>query len=180
MSTYARIANGVVVEPLFTVPAGCTLAQCFHSEVAAQWVDVTTANPQPQQGWTASGSGTTWLFAPPAPPPAPTLAQQAQAALAAGLTITSTGTPALNGVYATDAETQADIGWVQIYVQANGKFPGSSGTYVWLDIDRAPHIFPSVAEFTAFATVFADYVADLKMIATTNAGTLPAATATIP
>jgi hypothetical protein len=118
----------------------------------------------------------------PYTPPAPvlTLAQQAAAALYAGITITSTGTPALNGVYSCDKQAQSNIQAVQIYIQANGKFPGSSGTYPWLDKSGAPHVFPSVAEFTAFATAIADYVADCQMIVYTGAGTLPAPTATIP
>ncbi|MDE1906632.1 MAG: hypothetical protein KGH75_09310, partial [Rhodospirillales bacterium] len=118
--------------------------------------------------------------APYIPPPTPTLAQQAAAMIAAGLGITSTGTPALNGTYSVDATAQHNIQAVQIYIQANGKFPGSSGTYAWLDKAGAPHAFPTVAEFTAFATAVADFVADLQMIIYTGTGTLPADTATIP
>ena len=69
---------------------------------------------------------------------------------------------------------------MQIYIQANGKFPGSTGTYAWLDKSGAAHVFPSVTEFTAFATAIADFVADIQMTIYTGSGTIPAATATIP
>lgn len=115
----------------------------------------------------------------PAPPP-PTLSQQAQNALAAGLTITSTGTPTLDGVYAVDAGAQANITATMLYVQVNGKFPGSSTTQTWGLMNGSVVVFPSTAEFTAFATAVANYAADLIEIAMTNTGTLPAATATIP
>lgn len=113
-------------------------------------------------------------------PPAPTLAQQALALIAGGMTITSTDTPALNGTYSANASAQSNIQAVQIYIQANGKFPGSSGTYAWLDTSGTPHVFPSISEFTAFATAIADFVADCTMIALTGEGTLPVASATIP
>lgn len=147
---------------------------------AAGFVEITAAQWAARyQGDWAVSAGAMVAYVPPAPP-APTLAQQAGAMIAAGLTIKSTGTPALDGVYSVDAAAQQNIQAVQIYIQANGKFPGSSGTYPWLDKAGQPHVFPTVAEFSAFATVVADFVADLKMIQFTGAGTLPAASATIP
>lgn len=113
-------------------------------------------------------------------PPAPTLAQQAEALIAGGITITSTGTPALNGVYSCNAQAQANLQAVQIYIQANGKFPGSAGTYPWLDMAGTPHIYPSITEFTALASRIADFVADCTLIILTGEGTLPPNTATIP
>jgi hypothetical protein len=117
---------------------------------------------------------------PPTTPLPPTPAQQAAAALAAGITITSTGTPALNGTYTCDATAQARITSVQAYIQANGKFPGSTSTMVWVLMNGSVVTFPTTAEFTAFATAVANYVWDLDEIILTNAGTLPAAQATIP
>ncbi len=137
---------------------------------AEQWAERMTGQ------WAVS-NGALVAYTPPAP--VLTLAQQAQAALAAGLTVTSTGTPALDGLYSVDAAAQQNIQAVQIYIQANGKFPGSTGTYAWLDKSGAAHVFPSVTEFTAFATAVADYVADLQMIIYTGTGTLPAATKAI-
>ena len=107
-------------------------------------------------------------------------AQQATALISGGITITSTGTPALDGVYACDATAQSNLQAVQTYILTNGKFPGSSGTYPWLDTSGAAHIFPSITEFEAFASRVADFVADCTLIMLTNSGTLPPASATIP
>ncbi len=164
MQYYLTLINGIRgggVTPDGTIPSGaaeCTVAQYLAAD-----------------DWTTDGGQIVAYV-----PPAPTLAQQAAALIAGGLTITSTGTPALNGTYSTDATAQQNIQAVQIYIQANGKFPGSSGTYPWLDKAGQPHVFPTISEFTAFATAVADFVADLQMIVYTGAGTLPAATATIP
>jgi hypothetical protein len=99
---------------------------------ALVWTAVTDISPLPQVGWTATLSGTTYTFAAPPPPPAPTLAQQAQAALTAGIAITSTSTPALNGTYAIDVGSQMKINSVALFVAVNQKFPGGATTYPWL------------------------------------------------
>ncbi|HVX58001.1 MAG TPA: hypothetical protein VHA37_09860, partial [Candidatus Saccharimonadales bacterium] len=78
MSTYARIQDNTVAE-LFTPPQGATLAQCFHADIVAQFVDVTAIAPAPQPGWTYDGES----FAAPVAP-SPTSAQQAQIMIAAG------------------------------------------------------------------------------------------------
>jgi hypothetical protein len=178
MSKYARIANGKVVE-FFSPPAGITLAQCFHPKVAAQFVDVTNAAPPPQLGWVATQSGSSYTFAEPAAPPAPTLAQQAQKALAKGLTISSKSTPALNGTYNISPGSQQKMNAVALYIAVNQKFPGGSLTFPWLDVSGTSHIFLNTPEFFAFATAVADYVAQLDMIIATGAGTLPASSVTI-
>ncbi len=92
MSTYARIADGSVVE-LFTVPkvlAHLPISDLFHPELV--WSDVTDVSPQPAAGWSAaSNADGTWSFsAPPTPallppPPAPAWGQM-QAQLAALMT----------------------------------------------------------------------------------------------
>jgi hypothetical protein len=175
--TYAYINNGVVVQ-LFTPPAGVPITACFNA--AMVWVDVTSVSPQPRPGWTATlGTGGTWAFAAPPAPPAPTLAQQAQAALLSGLAITSTSTPTLNGTYAIDVASQQKINSVALFVAVNQNFPGGTTSYPWLDMSGTAHTFPSIAEFDAFATAVANYVAQLDMIIVTNTGTLPASTVTI-
>jgi hypothetical protein len=178
MSTYARIDNGVVAE-LFTMPANSpfTISQMFNA--ALVWTDVTTVSPQPQVGWTATLSGTTYTFAAPPAPPAPTLAQQAQAALWAGVAITSTSTPALNGTYAIDPSSQMKINSMALFVAVNQKFPGGATSYPWLTMSGTANTFPSITEFDAFATAVADYVAQLDMIIATGTGTLPASSVTI-
>jgi hypothetical protein len=87
-----------------------------------------------------------------------------QAALAAGLAISSTSTPAIDGTYPVDAVTQTKIGQIEIFIQKNGTFPGSAGTSLaWFDTAGVAHIFPSVTLFSEFATAVANYVADLDL-----------------
>ena len=105
---------------------------------------------------------------------------QAATAFAAGLTVSSTGTPAINGTYALDAATQFEINSVQLFVQVNGDFPGGTGTYPWFDTSGAAHIFPGIAVFKDWATAIANYVAALKLYAAGAPGaSFPAAAATI-
>jgi hypothetical protein len=177
MTVYARIANGVVAE-LFTMPVNSKFAISQMFNPALVWVDVTNVSPQPQQGWSATQTGGTWSFAAPAPF-VPTLTQQAQAALAAGIGITSTGTPSLNGTYAIDVASQQKINSVALFIAVNQKFPGGGTTYPWLDMSGTVHTFPSTTEFNAFATAVADYVAQLDMIIATGTGTLPVSAVTI-
>ncbi len=115
-----------------------------------------------------------------APVVPPTLAEQAAALIAGGITITSTGTPALDGVYACNAAAQQNLQAVQTYILTNAKFPGSAGTYPWLDAAGEAHIFPTPVEFEAFSTAVANFVADCTLIMLTGTGPLPPATATIP
>lgn len=108
-----------------------------------------------------------------------TLAEQAHAMLAVGLRIISSSYPALSGIYAVNPAALINIQAVTSYILVNAKFPGSSGTYPWLDSIGHPHLFPDVAEFQYFATAVADFVADLTLIYLTNSGTLPSSTTTI-
>lgn len=119
-----------------------------------------------------------------APPPltaAQQLAIQVSAAFAAGLAVTCTGTPALNGTYAVDDAAQARISRIETYIEKNGKFPGSAGTQLAMqDLQGGWHVFPSTALFTEFATAVADYVTELDLYAAGAAGaSLPAANVTI-
>lgn len=172
--SYARITNGIVAE-LFTLPAGSPpIAEMFHPSLT--WVDVTNVSPAPQAGWSYSGGS----FAPPPAPPAPTLAEQAAAMLAVGCTISSTGTPTLNGTYACTPDGQNKISATALYCQINGKFPGGKTTMVWADAAGAPHTFPTTASFLAFATAIGDFVAALDEVMLGQATALPAQPATIP
>jgi len=114
---------------------------------------------------------------PPAPP-APTPADLARTALASGLAITSTGTPALDGVYACDPEAQAKLMATDLYITKRGTFYGGVSTYPWVDMEGNPHIF-TMAEFDNLATAIANYVAALDLVIAGQSETLPAATATI-
>lgn len=106
------------------------------------------------------------------------------AKLAAGLMITSTAYPALNGTYSISATTQSDVQAVAIYIEANSKFPAGLSALPWADLSGTQHDFPTTAEFMAFATAEANYVTMLNLDAQAEAAgqtpTWPSATAAIP
>ena len=171
MSNFARIQSGVVAE-LFTPPAGVSIASCFHS--ALLWVDV-TAQPTVVPGWSYSGG----VFTPPAALAAPvlTLAQRAWAAMATGLTLTSTGTPALSGAYAVDVTAQVITSQVTS-ILLNGTFADGTGSVAWPDTAGALHTF-TIAQFKVFATAVAAYVAALFKAINGISTTLPSGSVTI-
>ncbi|MGH6976700.1 MAG: hypothetical protein ACREED_06715 [Stellaceae bacterium] len=80
------------------------------------------------------------------------------AALAAGIAITSTGTPSLNGTYALDPQTRSNITAEQVYIATKGTFTNGLATKPWPDKSGALHTFQTTAEFTAFAVAVAQYV----------------------
>lgn len=172
MALYALVASGGEIIQFE--------AETFPVAPPMVWTaDLSAVSPPPQIGWTATETGGAWSYeAPPSPPP-PTLAQQAQAALGAGLTITSAGTPSLDGIYAVDATAQALITSTMLYIQVNGKFPGDAGALSWGLMNGGVVTFSSTAEFQAFASAVGAYVATLSEISLTNAGALPAAAAAI-
>lgn len=108
-----------------------------------------------------------------------TLAQQAIAALSAGIAITSTSTPSLNGVYACDSSTQGKINGIVNYIGVNSKFPASLSEMPWPDIDGTVHMFPSTASFLAFGSAVANYVVELEAVVMGLTSTLPSASVTI-
>jgi hypothetical protein len=115
-------------------------------------------------------------------PPASTLAQQAEALLAEGIVITSTGSAAaLNGTYSTTAAAQSNAASIASYVNINGKFPGNStSTLTYADSSGKPHVFPSTAEFMAFYTAAGNFVADCEDVIFGLSTMLPSNAATIP
>ena len=143
----------------------------------AQWADRLT-NPS----GCAVSNGALVAYTPPVP--APTLAQQAAAAIGAGLTITSTGTPALNGTYAVASGVpfgREDIGTEAQFVSTFSEFTNGTTTLQWPLIDGKTFVtFPTTASFMAFAKAAAQFYAACKAVAATGAGSLPAASATIP
>src|SRR5271169_3063131 len=87
-----------------------------ESDGAAIPADARNADWQAYQAWFVGG-GT------PDPAPTPSAAQQAQtkynAAIAAGVALTSTGSSALNGSYAIDTASQQKIASVALYIAVN-------------------------------------------------------------
>lgn len=112
-------------------------------------------------------------------PTKPDPSAQAAAALDAGIQIASTGTPALDGTYAIDAESQQKVAAIALYIAVNGRFPAGQATLVYPDIAGAAHGFASTAAFQAFATALADYVAAIDE-ASVSGGSMPAQPVTIP
>lgn len=143
----------------------------------AQWAARLT-NPS---GWAVS-NGALIAYTPPIP--APNLAQQAATALASGLAITSTSTPALNATYPCDTATQSNLNSMYALIQRAGgnAFPGGLTALPWPTITPTGPgtvTFNSATEFLAMETAVGDYVLVLNLIALTGTGTLPPATATI-
>lgn len=159
---YATITDGVVVAISQSISNGAVL---YAGSVAVGWLYANNT------------------FTPPSPtvptPPSPTSAQIAKAAsteaILAGLQIASAGTPALNAMYSTTQESQANINAVVTYIMLNNKFPGNITTMPWADKTGAPHVFPDTATFNAFATAIADYVAAISLYGDTGGlvGSLP-------
>jgi hypothetical protein len=86
----------------------------------------------------------------------------AQQMIAAGIGITSVGTPALDGTYAIDPTSQGDIVAVSAYIGEFGTFPNAQTTLPYPDISGTIHTFPSVLEWAGFAKAVADYVAAIE------------------
>lgn len=173
MKTYARIQGGMVAEILST---DGDISQMFHPDLL--WVDVTAMSPRPEQNWSAIETSAQWVFAAPPAPPAPTPAQLASEALMAGLTITSTGTPSLNGTYACDALSQSDIIAIETSLNAGKGFPGASTTFNYPDASGVMHSFTATS-FTDFAAAVRDFVYGCKSVISGASTALPASTATI-
>jgi hypothetical protein len=113
------------------------------------WIETTGISPLPQAGWNATENGNVWSYT-------PSIEQLAQAALAAGLQVQSTATPALDGTYGIDPATQANTTATVLSCIANTVFPdGSTAGYGWPDLSGVMHAFPSCSEFQAFATKIA-------------------------
>lgn len=138
----------------------------------------------------ANGAGAGWMYnadgtftPPPEPAPVPpTAAEQAAAAMSAGIKLTSTETPELNGTYGLDQIAQNNVTATVTYILLNGTFPGNTATMPWVDAAGAAHVWPSITEFKWFATAFANFIASVSLYAASNgaAGAIPSNEVTIP
>lgn len=115
--------------------------------------------------------------------PAPTPEQAYATALAAGLTITSTSTPALNGVYSIGPVAQLNITSIASSIGSGQGFPDGGSTIQWLDSQSVAHEM-TPAQFLAFADAVRNYVYQLQLTASKliSGGTAswPTGAATIP
>ena len=121
------------------------------------------------------------------PMPTPTAGQLAQqqynAAIVAGLTITSTGSSSLNGTYSITPQAQSNISGIVTSIAAGQGLPHGALTIQWLDAAGAPHAFTAL-QITAFGVAIRDYLYDLQIthatLAAGGSASWPAATVTIP
>lgn len=103
--------------------------------------------------------------------------------IAAGITITSTSTPALNAIYALGNVSTGQIFQIATWANGFGTFPSGQAEQPYPDATGAMHTF-TVPQFIEFAKAVAPLVSNL----TTQAGIMkadgtpvwPAQTATIP
>jgi hypothetical protein len=121
---------------------------------------------------------------PPVPPTAAeltarALVESAQSALAAGLTLVSTGSPAINATYAIDQLSQMDVIAIETGLNAGTGFPGGAATFNYPDIAGALHPF-SETSFKDFAAAMRTYVYALRSVIAGSASKLPVASTTIP
>lgn len=116
----------------------------------------------------------------PAAPRPPTLVQQAYALVAGGLTIVSTGTPGINGVYACDAATRATIAEVVTGIAASHGFPGNGPTFDFALADRTTIVtFPTTLAFVTVGVAIRDFVYACFQVINGRSVTLPSATVTV-
>ena len=122
-----------------------------------------------------------WVAAGNTPTPyvalAPTPAEQAAVAIAAGVTITSASTPAINGTYACDAAAVADIGAETLSVIVTQQFTNGATSIQWPLANGTLITFPGPQVFQAWAVAVSRYVSACKQYASGAQGaTLPAST----
>ena len=108
---------------------------------------------------------------------------QLSAALGAGITITSTGTPALNGLYSCDQQAQDNASAIAASIGSGQGLPGGGTDFAYLDSTSTPHTFTQ-AQFLTLADAIRNYVYSLDITAAQSAAgqtvTWPTASATIP
>ncbi len=115
--------------------------------------------------------------------PAPTPAQRYDLAIAAGIVVTSSGTPTLNGTYSVAPTAQRNFASIAAGIGSGQGLPHGVTTISWLDVQGAPHVF-TAAQILDLAGAVRDYVYDLQIAQTAlEAGvtaTWPSSNVTIP
>lgn len=77
--------------------------------------------------------------------------------IAAGVEVHSTGTPAINAVYAIDQGAQSNISGVATGIASRNRLPGGGSTFNYGDIEGVNHAF-TATQFLDFAAAVEDYV----------------------
>jgi hypothetical protein len=169
---FARVDSGIVVE---LIQEYDNIDDEWHGDFMTNCVDVTDAAPPVEVGWVPQGDGT---FAAP-PPYVPPPADQMFAALAAGLAITSTVTPALDATYSGTGDRWDAMVHVMTYINAFSAFPGGLSTYDWVALSGTV-TFPTTDDFKAVSRAVGDWRAAWQRFVDGIDVTPPAGDATIP
>ena len=169
MTSFALVLNNQIIQidpEQFPVASGLS------------WTtDISAISPAPQVGWTAQEAAGVWSFTAPA---APTVAQQAQALLAAGACqIASTGTPAIDGTYAIDANSRAMLGEIIAGINAGDGLPGGGASFIYDDAQGA-HSFTEGSQVLAVGKGLRDFIYAAMQVVQGRAEALPAQPWPIP
>lgn len=87
----------------------------------------------------------------------PTPQDQIGQLIASGVEVHSTGTPAINAVYAIDQGAQQNIGGVAAGIASRNRLPGGGSTFNYGDIEGVNHAF-TATQFLDLAAAVEDYV----------------------
>lgn len=103
-------------------------------------------------------------------------------AVAAGLTVTSTGTPAVDGVYALDPNSISNISYEAQHISTFSAFTNGTTTgMVWPLANGTFVTFPNTTVFLNFAKAAAQFMSQLKQYTVGVSGVAaPSAAITIP
>jgi hypothetical protein len=118
------------------------------------------------------------------PPPAEYVQAQAakktaDTALSAGITVTSTTQPLIDGVYSLSQSARNNINSIENFILKHGKFPGTASVLNYPDKLGVMHAFYEVQTFSDFATAITNYVTDLNSYAHGFIPALPESTVVI-
>lgn len=124
------------------------------------------------QAWLAAGN------APQAATPA-SVAEQLADRTAAGLTVTFTSAPALNGAYSIGAVSKQNLSAIYAGIRGGDGLPGGGSTFYYRDAAGAPHAF-TADQFAALAKAVRDYLYQLDLASASPDPSWPASSVTIP
>jgi len=130
--------------------------------------------PPPGQMRAAGEDGNpTWVDLPP-----PSVADQAKAMLNGNVTVQCTSLSTLDGDYAIDPTTRAQMTSTAAGVNAGMGLPSGGETFNWPDANNVAHDWPE-AQFMAFAIAVSRFVYQADQVAGGHGDTLPSTIITI-
>ena len=95
------------------------------------------------------------------------------------VTVTSTGTPALDGTYPTSGPIWSDLKDEALFIASFGEFSSGAATISFALSPSSVVTFTAPAQLQAVVKAIGQYQTTLKTIIATGAGTLPSAGLTI-